>query len=156
MSDPYYLGCDPGQSVDPTAIAVMQRILREGGKPLYRCGHLERLPLNTPYPGVIQHVRRLLARDPFIGRTELVLDLTGVGRPVADLFQAEGLYPVKVTITAGSEETVDDRGVHHVAKLILVSTVQAMLHDGRLDRRQPARSVDPRSRAVRLSSSRHR
>jgi hypothetical protein len=62
----------------------------------------------------------------------LVLDLTGVGRPVADLFNSEGLRPVKVNITAGSAETISDRGVHHVAKLLLVSTVQTLLHDGRL------------------------
>jgi hypothetical protein len=130
----FYLGCDPGQAIDPTALAVVERLADPAGgkKPIFRCGHLERLPLDTPYPGIIQHVRRLLGREPFRGRAELVLDLTGVGRPVADLFEAEGLRPVKVSITGGSEATVDEHGVHHVAKLILVSTVQTLLHDGRL------------------------
>ena len=68
------------------------------GKPTFRCGHLERLPLATPYPGIVRHVHRLLSHPPFLGQSELVLDLTGVGRPVADLFQAEGLRPVKVSI----------------------------------------------------------
>jgi hypothetical protein len=70
--------------------------------------------------------------SPFLGHSELVLDLTGVGRPVADLFQAEGLRPVKVSITAGDNETRNEQGIWHVAKLLLVSTVQALLHDGRL------------------------
>ena len=127
----YTVGLDPGQTVDPTAIAVVQRI--DGGtKPLYRCGHLERLPLNTTYPDVITHTRRLLQQSPLLGRAELVLDLTGIGRPVGDMFRQEGLHPIKVTITAGHEEKIGERGEHHVAKLILVSQVQALLHDGRL------------------------
>jgi hypothetical protein len=80
----------------------------------------------------VQHVYRLISHPPFLGHSELVLDLTGVGRPVADLFQAEGLRPVKVSITAGDNETVNEHGIWHVAKLLLVSTVQAQLHDGRL------------------------
>jgi hypothetical protein len=133
MNDPFYIGVDPGQSIDPTAIAIVQRVTAtNGSKPLFRCGHLERLPLATPYPGVVRHVRQLISHPPFLGRAELVLDVTGVGRPVADLFVAEGLRPVKVTITAGNEETHNDQGMWHVAKLILVSTVQALLHDGRL------------------------
>jgi hypothetical protein len=105
----FYIGVDPGQAVDPTAIAVVQRIANANGKPTFRCGHLERLPLATPYPGVVQHVRRLVSKEPFLGHSELVLDLTGVGRPVADLFQAEGLRPVKVSITAGDSETQRSR-----------------------------------------------
>jgi hypothetical protein len=132
MSDPFYIGVDPGQSIDPTAIAAVQRVVRADGKPVFRCGHLERLPLATPYPGVVQHVRRLVSKEPFLGHSELILDLTGVGRPVADLFQAEGLRPVKVSITAGDNETRNEHGIWHVAKLLLVSTVQALLHDGRL------------------------
>jgi hypothetical protein len=128
----YFIGVDPGQSIDPTAVAVVRRIAQLGARPLFQCGHLERLPLNTSYPAIIQHVRRLISSDPFLGCSEIVLDLTGVGRPVADLFNSEGLRPVRVNITAGNAETITDRGVYHVAKLLLVSTVQTLLHDGRL------------------------
>ena len=127
----FTIGLDPGQTADPTAFAIVQCV-QDGPKPTFRCGFLERLPLNTPDPGIVQHARRLLYQQPFLGKAELVLDLTGVGRPVADLFHLEGVRPVRVTITAGSDETIDDRGEHHVAKLILISQVQALLHDGRL------------------------
>jgi hypothetical protein len=127
----YNVGLDPGQTQDPTALAVV-RTLQDGDKPVFQCGHLERLPLGTPYPGIIQHTRRLLQKEPLLGKAELILDLTGVGRAVGDMFRQEGMHPVRVTITAGLDETVDDRGEHHVAKMILVSTVQALLHDGRL------------------------
>ena len=99
-------------------ICVVRRI-DGGAKSLFQVGHLERLPLNTPSPGVIQHARRLLHQEAFHGRTELVLDLTGVGRPVADRFRLEGVRPIKVTITAGSEELHDDKtGIYRVAKLV--------------------------------------
>lgn len=127
----FTIGIDPGQSIDPTAFAAVRRV-QNGAKPMFQCGYLERLPLNTTYPSTVQHARRLLTKEPFLGRSELVLDLTGVGRPVADLFRSEGLHPVRVTITAGNDELVDERGIHHVAKLILISQVQTLLHDGRL------------------------
>ena len=37
-----------------------------------------------------------------------------------------------MSINAGVTETLNEHGIWHVAKLLLVSTVQALLHDGRL------------------------
>jgi hypothetical protein len=56
MNAHYYIDVDPGQSIDPTAIAIVQRIPNANGKPTFRCGHLERLQLATPYPGIVRHV----------------------------------------------------------------------------------------------------
>jgi hypothetical protein len=94
-------------------------------------GHLERLPLATPYPGVVAHVGRMLARTPLRGKAELVIDFTGVGRPVFDIFIGAGISPIGVTITAG-DSVANDGLVYRVPKLILISRVQALLHDGRL------------------------
>jgi hypothetical protein len=129
----FTIGLDIGQTIDPTAIAIVQRV-DDGAKPRFQCGHLERLPLNTYYPDVVLRVRQLLADQRFHGRCELVLDMTGVGRPIADQFRDVGVRPIKVTITGGtvSEETINDRGEYHVAKMTLISTVQALLHAGRL------------------------
>jgi hypothetical protein len=96
---------------------------------LFRCGHLERMPLGTSYVGVVQHVARLLAKLP--ARTELAIDLTGVGRPVADMFGAAGMSPTLVLITGGTSETYDG-GIVGVPKLALVSRLQALLHQSRL------------------------
>jgi hypothetical protein len=96
---------------------------------LFRCGHLERIPLGTSYVGVVQHVARLLHRLPT--GTELAIDFTGVGRPVADMFGAAGLSPTLVLITGGSSETYDG-GIVAVPKLSLISRLQALLHEGRL------------------------
>jgi hypothetical protein len=120
----FTVGVDLGQAHDPTAIAVVRKI--DG---MFQVGHLERLPLQTPYPSVVAHVGRLLAR--LKGRSELVIDYTGVGRPVADLFQIAGLSPICVTITAG-DVTTNENLVFKVPKLTLISRVQALLHSGAL------------------------
>src|SRR6185437_8939809 len=65
----------------------------------------ERVPLGTPYPGIVAHVGRLLDKLP--AGTELVIDLTGVGRPVFDMFVYSGISPLGVLITAGASETRD-------------------------------------------------
>jgi hypothetical protein len=58
-----------------------------------------------------------------------VLDQTGVGRPVVDMFRRAGLDPVGITITAGDGETRTDDGDYRVAKLLLISRLMALLHE---------------------------
>jgi hypothetical protein len=97
--------------------------------PIFQVGHLERLPLGTPYPAIVDHVGRLLTKLP--GHPELVIDFTGVGRPVFDMFVYSGIYPIGVVITGGMTETRDGRTCS-VPKLDLVSRLQALLHEARL------------------------
>ena len=47
----------------------------------------------------------LLQRPPPTDGCKLVIDETGVGRAVGDIFYAAGLRPNRVTITAGQEAT---------------------------------------------------
>lgn len=96
---------------------------------IFQVGHLERVPLGTTYPAIVSHVGRLLGRLP--GNTELVIDYTGVGRPVFDLFVYSRIAPLGLLITSGvTESTID--GLLHVPKLVLISRLQALLHEGRL------------------------
>jgi len=96
---------------------------------IFQVGYLERVPLGTPYPGIVAHVGRLLEKLP--AGTELVIDLTGVGRPVFDMFVYSGISPLGVLITAGVSETRDGP-ICGVPKLTLVSRLQVLLHEGRL------------------------
>ena len=95
---------------------------------VYRVGYLERLPLGTPYPGIVAYIGRLLGRLP---GAELVIDFTGVGRPVFDMFRFSGIAPTGVLITSGAAET-GGGPIYGVPKLDLVSRLQALLHEGRL------------------------
>jgi hypothetical protein len=131
----YALGGDIGQSFDPTALAVVRKMYASADRPIFQVGHLERLPLQMPYPAQIDHIERQIARLMSHKRLqtmpELVLDVTGVGKPIADLFAVRGFPTINVTITAG--DTVTSEGLNfHVPKLILVSKMQALLHNGQL------------------------
>src|SRR6187551_3838159 len=97
--------------------------------PIFQVGHLDRVPLGTPYPGVVAHVGRLLTKLP--GHSELVIDFTGAGRPVFDMFVYSGISPTGVLITGGTADTRDG-ATCSVPKLTLVSRLQALLHEGRL------------------------
>src|SRR6201987_4339727 len=69
---------------------------------IFQVGHLERVPLGTPYPGIVARVGGLLEQLP--ARTELVIDITGVGKPVFEMFTHAGISPLGVLITAGTTE----------------------------------------------------
>jgi hypothetical protein len=136
----YALSADLGQSTDPTAIAVIEhchafREWERGGRDQFEdtfdVRHLQRLPLGLSYPAVVQEVAMLAARKPIAGNCELIIDETGVGRAVADIFDTTALRPTRVTITAGLEQAFVS-GSWHVAKQILISTLDARLHTGEL------------------------
>jgi hypothetical protein len=136
----FAMGCDLGQSVDPTAICVLEhthafREHERGGadqfEDIFAVRHLARLPLGLSYPAQVQEVAMLIARKPISGQCELVIDETGPGRAVADLFDATGLRPTRVTITSGAEQSFVN-GSWHVSKQVLVSTLDARLHTGEL------------------------
>jgi hypothetical protein len=149
------MGVDLGQSVDPTAIAVIEHVegvldsnseyerhTNTGRLPQVpsirmHVRHLQRLPLGMSYPAVVQAVKDLLSKPPLTGDAktkpaELIIDDTGVGRPVSDIFCAAGLNPIRVNITAGSEVTCVAPYRWNVSKTILISTVDALLHTGTL------------------------
>jgi hypothetical protein len=84
------------------------------------------------YVEQVAEVQRLLARPPLGDRAEFVVDETGVGRAVADLFDAMAVKPLRVTITAGDRVTNVGERRWHVPKGVLISTLDARLHTGDL------------------------
>jgi hypothetical protein len=143
----YVMGVDLGQSQDPTAIVVMKHTrapletwtvndkaltTKQDIEEHFDVVHAERLPLGTSYPDVVSHVREVLNRPPLRDRCHLVIDESGVGRAVGDMFSNAGLRAVRVSITAGTEVTKQDGLRWSVAKSVLISGVDARLHAGRL------------------------
>ncbi len=138
----FFMGVDLGQANDYTAISVVEKVEHpDVSKPrLYRLGHLERLPLGTSYPNQVERVgeiiKRLMGapmhldgRTYWDGDVTLIVDATGVGRPVVDLLRQAGLKPKAVTITGGDAATSTD-GYHRVPKRDLVSRLQVALQKG--------------------------
>ena len=126
----FFCGVDLGQSADYTAVAIIERVHGEGLS-TYHLRHLERPKLGTPYRAIARHVAKLLDAKPLKGLTTLVVDATGVGQPVVELLQSEGLSPVAVTIHGGQGVTVTPTGLG-VPKRDLVATLQVLLQTQRL------------------------
>jgi hypothetical protein len=129
----FYLGCDLGQLRDYTALVVLEA--QPGGEetlPGYHVVHLHRFELGTGYLTIVDQVCTLLERRPLWGETRLVLDLTGVGRPIGELFTEAGLKWVGVTITGGVGWHRERPNDWRVAKSLLASEVQKFLSSDRL------------------------
>jgi hypothetical protein len=138
----HFVGLDLGQVKDFTALAVLERPVaciedvRSRRRPAYAVRHLQRFPLGTPYPVVVQAVRELLG-SALLRKPTLAVDHTGVGRAVVDML-ADALrgrvaclcYPI--TITAGHIVTTNELGGLHVPKKELVSTLRVLLQARRL------------------------
>jgi hypothetical protein len=65
------------------------------------------------------------------GARHLVVDQSGVGRPVVDMLRETKLWPMAVTITGGDRES-QDGPEYRVPKRVLVSTLQVALQSERL------------------------
>jgi len=137
------VGVDLGQARDFTAIAVI-----DAGAPLpatpggravrsYQLRYLERIPLGTPYTAVVDHVLTLLRRPPLTIATPLVVDKTGVGIAVVDMFRAgsvryPGVRPRALTITGGDATTTTDPYDVRVPKRDLAGLLVALYESQRL------------------------
>lgn len=133
------VGLDLGQKHDFSAIAVVER--REAMSAYTRSveftglavRHVERVQLGTPYPMVVERVRRILGQLAMRGPQSLVVDATGVGTPVVDMLRGAGLgcEIVPVTITNGERESQAGQG-WNVPKRDLMAGLQVLLESGEL------------------------
>ncbi len=130
---PLIFGLDLGQVQDYSALACVEMVRQDWGKE-FNVRHLHRWPLGTPYTTPDDH-RNGIAEDlaELIDRAQreviLVLDATGCGRPVVDLFRRYRLGVRRLApcvITAGSQVTRQG-GWWHVPKRDLAGAVAAGL-----------------------------
>ena len=67
----------------------------------FGCRGLKRWPLGTPYTTIVAEMGKLTAKPP-LAKAKLVIDGTGVGRPVVDMFRKAQLpvtiVPVMITM----------------------------------------------------------
>ncbi len=130
--DNFVMGLDLGQSQDFTAISIIECIPPESGKAeetRYHLRHLERPPLGTLYPAIVERVKQLLDTPPLGPRTTLVADQTGCGRPVIDMFRVAGLKPYAITIHGGDTITYEGRAAR-VPKRDLIGQLVALFQSG--------------------------
>ncbi len=143
------IGVDLGQSKDFTAICVIEKtrnykvkenlpanynFLLHGPyktsdkKNYFHVRHLERLPLGTSYPDVVRRVSDIQQK---VDSVKIVVDYTGVGRPVFDMFKEAKLYPWGISITGGDKVTRDGR-IYNVPKRDLAGVLQVLYQQERI------------------------
>lgn len=154
MAHRFFLGCDLGQGSakagkksDRTAVAVIELVWpmkpktprQVWGKPSpppvflpsFHLRHLGRMKIGVPYPQQVSEVKKLMERPMLLGTTDLVVDGTGVGRAVVDMFRQAGLKPTAVTITSGMETHFVD-GYWRCPKAEIISDLQVLFAQQRL------------------------
>jgi hypothetical protein len=124
----FILGLDLGQSQDYTALAILEKIGEKDA--VYHVRHLERTR-GTPYPEIVDRVTKLMSTTKLAG-SALVIDQTGVGAAVFDIFKKSGMKPVGVQIHGGDKVTQGDDRSFRVPKRDLVGVLQVLLQSGRL------------------------
>lgn len=164
IRNPVNVGIDVGQLQDNTAIAVVEVSQKHDGRwrfgertpirvseqgqlvqahdadpvlsDLYTVRFIERLPLGTPYPKVAIYIAEMLC-SPLLyrRRVRVLIDVTGVGRPVYDDLRKEiSLRPeardaLLKPITFAHGENYD-RSKGRLGKAYLVSRLQSLLQNG--------------------------
>jgi len=135
------VGVDIGQAADPTAIIVAetyrpQRIDAAEPAPArrHRVRWVERVPLGTLYGTVVERVAAVAEAAQSWGPTMMVLDATGVGRPIVDMLKRQTSVPLRaVTFTSGEHETQPEYDCHRVPKVDLVTSLETVLQSRRLE-----------------------
>jgi hypothetical protein len=147
----FYFGLDLGQVNDWSSLVVVERDGQSKEPPpeWYRCEMkpfdarealcsvraIKRFDLGLSYLAVVDSVSQNFSRAP--KGAHLMIDGTGVGRAVVDMFLAHPLLAQHrsrihpITITAGHTVNYED-GYYRVPKRDLVSVVQARLQSGLL------------------------
>jgi len=155
----FMIGLDLGQVNDYTALVVLERLqtykteqvamprerdryvvnawewqeVETVDQAYYHARHIERFRLGTPYPDMIERVKQLTETDELKDRYGLIIDQTGVGRPVFDIALQAGLNAIGLTITGGDAVTWVNRTTVRVAKRQLASTLHAVVLTKRLE-----------------------
>jgi hypothetical protein len=138
--DRYLVGLSLGTVTDPTGLAVLRRTPsvwspepEKKVEAAYQLVGLKRYPAATSYPAILAHLKELLEREPLSApETRLVLDFTGCGGPVGELFTAADLCPTLAVITTGTQTLQAPTGEWRVAKMTLAGVLQVLLQSGRL------------------------
>lgn len=123
----FFISVDLGQAADFTAVSVLET--RQGSGIV---NHLERFPLGLSY---VDQVNQIKLIHQFVSRLTnnptLIVDFTGVGRPISNYLTDAGLRHVKISITGGDQEHRDG-DEWRVPKRNLVSSFLIALQTGKL------------------------
>lgn len=145
----HYIGVDIGQARDYSAIAVLrvqQKFREKSSLPgtiqyehepqmiinSYQVRLMERLPLGTRYQDIVKRVQNIVGHVEIARAYRLIVDMTGVGRPVVELMRDASLAPTGVQITSGYHVSEQEYG-YSTPKREIVSSLQVLFQAGRIE-----------------------
>jgi len=125
----FLVGVDLGKSQDYSAVSILERTRVQ-----LLVRHLERLPLDMSYPYQVEYIYRIMNREPLDkSRQTLVVDYTGVGRPVVDMIRRKVPDAVAISIHGGNASTWSRDGRNaRVPKRDLINCLQVLAQDCKL------------------------
>src|SRR5581483_9699651 len=128
----FFIGLDLGQSQDFSALVIAEKTTTDG-EGHYQVPHLQRFKLLTRYPEIVRQVKETLELPKLRRDSTLVIDATGVGKPVLDMFNAARL-PCQVhgIWIHGGDSVTREYPDFRVPKRDLVSVVSVLLQSQRL------------------------
>jgi hypothetical protein len=139
----FIIAASLGTSMQPTAIAVLEQEVLKNRNRVAETGalqlrHLERLPLDVNYPKTAARISKLLETKEIkdeekCGGTDVLLDLTGSGRAIVELFERAGIEPISARIVgAGTVEQKDQSGEWRIPKVELIGALRVLYEAERL------------------------
>ena len=139
----FIIAASLGTSMQPTAIAVLEQEVLKNRNRVAETGalqlrHLERLPLDVNYPKTAARISKLLETKEIkdeekCGGAEVLLDLTGSGRAIVELFERAEIQPISVRIIgAGMSEEKAQSGEWRIPKVELIGALRVLYEAERL------------------------
>jgi hypothetical protein len=106
MAHAFFLGIDVGSTADASPNATLTILEKEKeqseGTARFRLNYIRPLP-NMEAADLADHIQSLMAEQPYIGRTNIVVNRGGTfGQALVDALRDRGLDPVAATLTDGS------------------------------------------------------
>lgn len=128
----YILGVDLGQSYDFSVLTILDAEFNNSGKLSYDLVYIKKFALKQSYLAVVEEIESVIEFYGLHGNYALVIDYTGVGHPVFDIFTSKGLNPMGVTITAGLKANQQAFNKVTVPKKDIVTYLQIVLQNRRI------------------------
>ncbi len=139
----FIVGASLGTGMQPTAIAVIEQEVLKGSRWLPETGalrlkYLDRVPLEASYPEIVTRISTLLEAPEIkdgetCGTPDVILDVTGSGKAIIELFKRAEIKAVLVKIVgAGAEEDEHEANDWRVPKVELVGALRVVYEAERL------------------------
>jgi len=135
----FCLSLDVGSERDHSVLTLLDRKTQysrgpsgeEINLPTYDLPFLERFKLRTPYEQIFNRTQEVM-HNPLLSTKgcQLLIDATGVGNPIVQMFRKLG--PIPIVISAGAVVNALSSGGYSVPKRDIVTSLQAVMQSRRI------------------------